>query len=272
MSAPGAPGSTFPGIGAVQFFSVALPAVFWPLVVTLIAWTQREPIGRLIDRVRSGRLFGQEFDAPPPGLAEAAEGGASSPEVEELIRSVSEEGQALLEGRQALLADPDEDPASVDPMLPESTWATLLARLLEATQNDENHRRSEIERVMQSSARWGAQVARSRPNDDYDWEPFVRWKDNGEPEIVAIQGSAALDRQMRELRAAGHLRDAALKEYMDAQHEVQDARKALDESPEATLELQERVKSAETRHDQAAALAQRAQSEWQAKRRSVDLG
>ena len=80
-------------MGAVEFFSIALPAVFWPLVVGLVALTQRKPIGRLIDRVRSGRVFGQEFDAPPPGLAEAAKGGVSSPEVEEVIRSVSEAAQ-----------------------------------------------------------------------------------------------------------------------------------------------------------------------------------
>ena len=249
-------------MGAVEFFSVALPAVFWPLVVGLVALTQRKPIGRLIDRVRSGRVFGQEFDAPPPGLAEAAEGGVSSPEVEEVIRSVSE-------GRQALLAVSGQEPVSVDPMHRESPWAVLLERLSEATQNDEDRRRSEIERVMQSSARWGAKVARARPNDVDDWEPVVRWKDDGEPEIVAIRGAAVLNRRMEELREAEHLSEVAMAHHLEARREAQDARKALDESSEPSAELQERVRSAEMHADQMRADMELAEHERYARRDRV---
>jgi hypothetical protein len=253
-------GSTFPGMGAVEFFSIALPAVFWPLVVGLVALTQRKPIGRLIDRVRSGRVFGQEFDAPPPGLAEAAKGGASSPEVEEVIRSVSE-------GRQALLAVSGQEPVSVDPTHPESPWTEMLERFSEATQNDEDRRRSEIERVMQSSARWGAKVARSRPNDVDDWEPVVRWKDDGEPEIVAIRGAAVLNRRMEELRDT---LDSATMAHLEARREAQDARKAMDESPEPGAEFQERVRSAEMNADRLRADMELAEDKWEARRHRVD--
>lgn|SRR5664280_1720401 len=46
------PPGTFPVIGAVEFVSITLPTVVWPLVVGLIALAQRKPIGRLIDRIR----------------------------------------------------------------------------------------------------------------------------------------------------------------------------------------------------------------------------
>jgi hypothetical protein len=252
-------GSTFPGMGAVEFFSIALPAVFWPLVVALVALTQRKPIGRLIDRVRSGRVFGQEFDAPPPDLAEAAEGGASSPEVEEVIRSVSE----LSDGMQALLA-------GEEPLVP--IPAALLARLSQATQNDEDRRRSEIERIMQSSARWGAQVARSRPNEVGDWAPFVLWKDDGEPEIVAIQGDAARTRLRQELEVAKHRYHEAFREHELAQRDVKEAQEAMRESSEPSAELQERVMSAQMREDVSAALVREAHRALQAKHRQVDLG
>jgi hypothetical protein len=257
-------------MGAVEFFSIALPAVFWPLVVGLVVLTQRKPIGRLIDRVRSGRVFGQEFDAPPPGLAEAAEGGVSSPEVEEVIRSVSEGRQVLLDGRQPLVPVPGEEPASVDPTHPESSWAELLARLSEATQNDEDRRRSEIERVMRSSARWGAKVARSRPNDDDDWEPLVEWKDNGEPEIMVARGSAALTRRRKkELRHAQATYDAAFREHGNARRDLYEAEDALLVSSESA-ERQQRVMSAAMHEAQARKQMQLAKEELQTKLHNVE--
>jgi hypothetical protein len=73
----------------------------------------------------------------------------------------------------------------------------LLDSLKGAQQHDEGHRRSEIDRVMQSAARWGAEMARKRPNDPDGWAPAVMWNDHGEPEIVAIRGPATKARAGR---------------------------------------------------------------------------
>jgi hypothetical protein len=256
-------------MGAVQFFSVVLPAVFWPLAVALITWWQRESIGRLIDRVRSGRVFGQEFDAPPSDLAGAVEGGASSPEVEEVIRSASEVA------RPSLPTVSGEESSVAEPVDPGPFWVSMLGRLSEANQNDEDRRRSEVERVMQSAARWGALLARNHPNDVDDWEPVVQWKDDGEPEIVAIRRPASLSRrkpEIRELQRADYMHAAAVEEHAEAEREAVSAHKALRDALEPSAELRERAGDAEKREIQTRHQVLVTASKLESRRRRFDRG
>lgn len=257
-------GCTFPFMGAVEFVSIALPAVFWPLVVLLIALAQRKPIGRLIDRIRSARVFGQEIDTPPSELTDALEGGASSPEVEKVIQSVStswvsssESESESASAEKTALSDKESGSAR-------RASRELLDRLTAAQRHDEVRRRSEIERVMQSAAGWGARFARARPDDVDDWIPIVRWKEDGEPEIVAIRGRDALDKRHREIWQAESKRQAAVAESEEAQRDLDSARQALHESSEPTAELQERVALAEQRAIQTRARMEDKLREWQA--------
>jgi hypothetical protein len=264
---------TFHGMGAVEFVSIALPAVFWPLIVGLIAFWQRKPIGRFIDRIRGWRAFGQELDvSPPSGLAGAVEGGASSPEVQKVIRSVST-SWATLAGTALHAAEnaPPSDEESSDGKVAEPSQGDVskisqawLERLEDAQRIDEARRRSEIERVMQSAAGWGARFARARPDDVDDWIPIVRWKEDGEPEIVAIRGRDALDKRHREMWQAELKRQAAVAESQEAQRDLDSARRALHESSEPNAELQERVALAEQRAIQTRARMEDKLREWHA--------
>jgi hypothetical protein len=212
-------------MGAVQFVSIALPAFFWPIVVVLIAWWQRKPIGELIGRVRSGRVLGAEFDATPPSppsdLAKAAEGGASSPEVEEWIRSMAEAQQQMQPSGEVILkGDPMQQmPSDGSSGLDEA----LITRLRDAQRLDESRRRSEIERVMKSAARWGAKLARNAPNDADAWEPVVHWNDDGEPEVTAMRRPAFRERMRQEVTVAQTVLDAARRADSDANHEASTA-------------------------------------------------
>jgi hypothetical protein len=210
-------------MGAVQFVSIALPAIFWPVVVVLIAWWQRKPIGRLIDRVRTARLFGQEIHTAPPSppseLANAVERGTSSPEVEELIRSMDETQQTpsseetVTGDSMRTKANEHGSQVSIEQSSARETWITTLR---DAQRRDESHRRSEIERVMMSAARWGAKLARNAPNDDDAWEPVVNWNDEGEPEITAVRRPAFRERMRREVTVAQAMLENARMEAMKA--------------------------------------------------------
>jgi hypothetical protein len=235
-------------MGAVEFVSIALPAVFWPLVVGLIAWWQRHAIGRLIDRIRGGRVLGAEFDAPPRDLAEAVEGGVSSPEVEKVIRAASEAAEETPTFREESPVGklPQPTPNSVA----EASRATRLEffeRLTAAQRNDEDRRRAEIERVIQSAARWGAQLARNRPDEVDDFEPLVQWNDNGEPEIVVIQPKTS---PSLEMRAAARIHAMLVEDHSAARREADTARKAIHQVAEPSSELLERVRNAEAREIQ----------------------
>jgi hypothetical protein len=128
----------------------------------------------------------------------------------------------------------------------------LLDSLKGAQQHDEGHRRSEIERVMQSAARWGAEMARKRPNDPDGWEPAVMWNDHGEPEIVAIRGPANQSpRRTRELRLRRERHETRQANYVDArdanalaEREALEANRALSRASEPSAELRERATNA----------------------------
>lgn len=262
----GGPTRYLSGMGAVEFVSIALPAIFWPLVVVLFTWWQRDPIGRLIDRIRGGRAFGAEFDAPPPDLAEAVQGGASSPEVEELIRSASEEvKQAPSSGEESSRNEVLDSMARADVAASRS----LLERLTLAQHQDEGRRRSEIERVMQSAARWGATMARSAPNDIDGWEPKVLWKANGEPAVVAVRRAEDNERRTMEERMAKRSHFDAIAAHVHARRIADAAREALLEDPDSrnSAFLREQVGSAEKREEQAWNEVQMTAEQWGTRQR-----
>jgi hypothetical protein len=214
----------FLGMGAVQFVSIALPAFFWPVVVVLIAWWQRKPIGELIGRVRSGQVLGAKFDTAPPSppsdLAEAVEGGASSPEVEEVIRSVSEAAQQSAPSGDESSIDIRLDPVTGSDAFHVAASKALAERLRDAQRLDEDRRRSEIERVMKSAARWGAKLARDAPNDADAWEPVVHWNDDGEPEVTAMRRPAFRQRMRHDVAVAQEVFDAARRAKWEADAEA----------------------------------------------------
>lgn len=260
-------------MGAVEFVSIALPAVFWSLVVGLIAWGQRKPIGRLIDRIRGGRAFGAEFDAPPPDLAEAVEGGASSPEVEGVIRSAYEAAkQSIMNGEPSSVGETTESTASFE-VESSARESDLLARLTDAQRLDEDRRRADIERVMKSAARWGAKLARNAPDDAGEWEPVVRWKDDGEPEIKAIRGphipTVRLQMRQHQLRAAEHVHAQAIDNLAVANRQVATANTRLRDA-EPSAELAEWARKAEIDQARAREALQVAEAELDAIHRHID--
>jgi hypothetical protein len=257
-------------MGAVEFVSIALPAVFWPLVVLLIATGQRKPLGRLIDRIRGGKAFGAEFDAPPRDLADAIQAGAASPEVEKVIQAGAELKATSTLGVSAVKepsapGSPDEE-ADFPPK--------FFERLGVAQRLDVDRRRDEIERVMQSAARWGAQMARNRPDRIDDWEPIVHWKDDGEPEIVAAVVPEFLQRRRKEvlleLQRAESLLNGAIRNNAAAEMEAAAADAALREAPEPSPELRKRAEQAANRHAETLRDMRRKEKAWVAHRNTVD--
>lgn len=249
-------------MGAVEFFSVVLPAAFWPIVVLLVVWWQRAPISRLIDRVKSGKMFGQEFDTTPPAeLEDAAEGGASSPEVEKVLAEAQSSMDAQAQPpTEVLQGDPEVRYFRGRMVALEQERQELLARLGAAREVDEKHRRDEIERVIRMAARWGAEVAAAYDLSPGGLDPVIEWQANGEPRIYSkarrgggrsaneqrhlttLVGRAAVERELAQLQ----LDNALLHDPTGKSADVASARQRLDQFEAQLADI--RAKSNAVRH------------------------
>jgi hypothetical protein len=215
MASAGVIAATLRPMGVVEFLSIVLPAGFWPLAVLLIAFTQRHAVSKLIGRIRSGEVFGQKFNASAPeDLEDAVEGGTDSPEVQRVIA----EAQAKPSVRAEPTADSDPRNAEVAAMAEsqETERRLLLEQLATAEKADKARRREEIEQVMRTAARWGAELALAHsdlaPNE---LDPVIEWQPDGEPHIFARSRRPSSTRQWAEVRNLRRALEGAKAELAD---------------------------------------------------------
>lgn len=206
-------------MGAVEFSSIVLPALFWPFAVFLIVFIQRGAISKLIGRIRSAEVFGQKFSAiAPEDLEDAVAGGTDSPEVQRVLA----EAQAKPSVQVEPSVESDSGNAEIAAMVEahQTERRLLLEQLSAAGESDKHRRREEIEQVTRMAARWGAEMVLADsdlvPNE---LAPVIEWQPDGEPHIFARSRRPASNRRLAEQRQPRRALDRAEADLQDLREE-----------------------------------------------------
>lgn len=171
-------------MSGLEFTSKIIAAVLsWPVAVALVAFWQREAIGRLIDRIQSFRGAGVEVDTTKLEVA-ARDAVDSKIDVNKVVSglssAVSAGGGIETRGAETRAGAGYSGAGGRGPAL----VADVVSRLAKEKEEDERRRREAVRRLINETAQWGWRFGRrgaGPPDLVIDW-------DGDDPQIIGAWG------------------------------------------------------------------------------------